>query len=81
MKDTGIVRRIDDMGRLVIPKEMRAKLNIQNGDEIEFFVEGDRVILKKYQPSCLFCASTYSLLEYKDKFICPACLNDIKQTF
>ena len=80
MKDTGIVRKIDEMGRLVIPKEMRDKLGIKNGDEIEFFVEGDRVILKKYLPSCVFCASTYSLVELNEKFICPACLSELKQS-
>ena len=67
MKDIGIVRNIDEMGRLVIPKEMRRKMDIDTGDEIEFFIEGDRIVLRKYQPSCLFCGGEGVLVEYKGK--------------
>ena len=55
MKDTGIVRKIDEMGRLVLPKEMRTKMGINTGDEIEFYSENERIILRKYEPTCLFC--------------------------
>lgn len=78
MKDTGIVRVIDEMGRLVLPKEMRRKLDINSGDEIEFFTENDRIILRKFQPACLFCGSDASLTEYKGKRICQGCIANLK---
>ena len=79
MKDTGIVRVIDEMGRLVLPKEMRRKMDIESGDEIEFFAEGDRIVLRKFQPSCLFCGGDAVLTEYKDKRICAHCLEELKK--
>ena len=81
MKDTGIVRVIDEMGRLVLPKEMRRKMDISSGDEIEFFTEGDRIILRKFQPACLFCGSDAALVEYKGKRLCGKCVAEMKQTF
>ncbi|MCI7302194.1 MAG: AbrB/MazE/SpoVT family DNA-binding domain-containing protein, partial [Clostridia bacterium] len=57
MKNTGIVRRIDDLGRVVVPRELRRSLQIENGDEVETFMEGDRIILKKYEPGCVICGS------------------------
>ena len=55
MKSTGIVRNVDELGRIVIPKEMRTSLGIKNSDPIEIYVEGDKIILKKYHPKCIFC--------------------------
>ena len=81
MKDTGIVRNIDEMGRLVLPKEMRRKMDIESGDEIEFFAENDRIILRKFQPACLFCGGDASLVEYKGKRLCAKCVGEIKQIF
>lgn len=81
MKDTGIVRNIDEMGRLVLPKEMRRKMDINSGDEIEFFAEDDRIILRKYQPSCLFCGKEAALVEYKGKRLCPLCVAEIKERY
>ena len=81
MKDIGIVRNIDEMGRLVIPKEMRRKMDIETGDEIEFFIEGDRIVLRKYQPSCLFCGSEAVLIEYKGKRLCTDCVAEMKSKF
>ena len=81
MKDIGIVRNIDEMGRLVIPKEMRRKMDIDTGDEIEFFIEGDRIVLRKYQPSCLFCGSEVALVEYKGKRLCAECVSQMKAKF
>ena len=79
MKDIGIVRNIDEMGRLVIPKEMRRKMDIETGDEIEFFIEGDRIVLRKYQPSCLFCGNTEDNVLFDNKRICRACLDKLKE--
>ena len=81
MKDTGIVRAIDEMGRLVLPKEMRRKMGIESGDEIEFFAEDDRIILCKYQPSCIFCSGTAELNDYKGKRICADCMRSLKESF
>lgn len=73
MKATGIIRHIDELGRIVIPKEMRRKMDIQNNDPVEIFVEGDHILLAKYVPSCIFCAGTEEVSIFKDKRICKAC--------
>ena len=81
MKATGMIRHIDELGRIVIPKEMRRKMDIESGDEIEFYAEDDRIILRKYQPSCLFCGSEVALVEYKGKRICAECIGEMKAKF
>ena len=81
MKDTGIVRNIDEMGRLVLPKEMRRKMDIESGDEIEFYADEDRIILRKYHPSCFFCGSESMLVDYKGKRLCADCVADIKKNY
>lgn len=73
MKATGMIRHIDELGRIVIPKEMRRKMDIQNNDPVEIFVEGDHILLSKYVPSCIFCAGTENIEVFKDKRICLAC--------
>lgn len=73
MKSTGIVRKIDGLGRIVLPIELRKHMDIATGDDIEIFVEGGSVILQKYSPSCLFCNSKEDLTEFCDKNICAAC--------
>lgn len=78
MKSTGIVRKIDELGRFVIPMEMRNKLGISNNDSLEIYVEGTSIILKKYQPDCVFCGNSKNITEYKGKNICEKCLNDLK---
>lgn len=78
MKSTGIVRNIDELGRLVIPKEMRKKLGIANTDPVEFFVEEDKIIVKKYLPVCHFCGASEDVSEFKGKNICAACIEQIK---
>ena len=74
MKTTGIVRNIDELGRVVIPKEIRRNLGISNNDPIEFFVDSDRIILQKFQSSCHFCGGSDKVIEYKGKKICEICL-------
>ena len=81
MKDTGIVRNIDEMGRLVLPKEMRRKMGIESGDEIEFYADDDRIILRKYQPCCFFCGGETMLVDYKGKRLCAECVAQIKKNF
>ena len=78
MKSTGIVRRIDVLGRVVIPMELRKILDMPNGTPIEIFTKGDFIILHKYQNKCEFCGSTEKVTEFKDKIVCSNCLNDLK---
>ena len=79
MKSTGIIRKVDHLGRVVIPIEVRSKFGIGNRDFIEIFVEGSSVILKKYEPNCIFCGSTKKLLTYNDKLICTKCAMNMKK--
>ena len=78
MKATGIVRKVDELGRIVIPKELRGSLGIDVRDPLEIFVDGEFIMLKKYEPSCSFCGQARDLTEFKGKKICPACLEEIK---
>ena len=78
MKATGIVRHVDEMGRLVVPKSIRTKLGLSNGSAVEFFVEGDQVILTKFSSACIFCDGTEDLSEFSGRCICRACIEKIK---
>lgn len=73
MKSTGLVRKVDELGRVVLPVELRRVFNIAEKDAVEIFVEGDRIILRKYLPACIFCGEADQLLQYRGKNICPAC--------
>ena len=77
MKATGVVRAIDSLGRIVLPIEIRKTLDINEKDELEIFVEEDRIIFKKYQPACLFCGNADNIIHYKGKLICKECLDDL----
>ena len=77
MKATGVVRRIDDLGRIVIPIEIRNQFNIVEKDPIEIYVDGSSIILKKFEPNCIFCGGTKDLVSYKDKLICSNCSKKI----
>ena len=79
MKSTGIVRKVDELGRVVIPIEIRNKFDIVEKDPIEIYVDGSSIILKKYEPNCIFCGNTKNLLEYKDKLICDKCSKKISE--
>ena len=79
MKATGIVRRVDELGRVVIPIEIRNKFDIFERDQIEIFVDGSSIILKKFEPNCIFCGNTENLLKYKDKMVCEKCSKEILQ--
>lgn len=79
MKSTGIVRNIDELGRIVVPKEMRKKMDIANSDPVEIYVDGDKIILTKYQPSCIFCGSEDEVIEFKGKKLCALCIEEIKK--
>lgn len=79
MKSTGIVRKVDELGRVVIPIELRNALDIAQKDPLEIFVEGSSIILKKYESACVFCGGTKQLTNYKDKLICSKCLKQITE--
>lgn len=79
MKATGIVRKIDELGRIVLPIEMRRTLDIGEKDALEIYVEGSSVILKKYKPSCIFCDATKDVTVFKGKNVCPKCLKELKE--
>ncbi len=79
MKSTGIVRNIDELGRIVIPKELRKKLGIENTDPVEIFAEGEKIIIMKYRPACHFCGSTNRIHDFKGKVVCSGCIEDMKK--
>jgi len=74
MKSTGIVRKVDELGRIVLPIELRRVLDIAERDELEIFMENDRIILQKFEPSCIFCTSSQGLVSFKGKNICQTCI-------
>ena len=78
MKSTGMIRRVDELGRVVIPKEIRKKLEISEKDPIEIYVEGHSIVLKKIEDNCIFCGNNKNLITYKNKLICRKCLDNLK---
>lgn len=79
MKATGIIRRIDELGRVVIPIEIRNQFNIVEKDPIEIFVDNSSIVLRKYELDCIFCGGTDDLIEYKGKLICKKCAEEINK--
>lgn len=77
MKSTGIVRRVDELGRVVIPIELRNKFGITEKDPMEIYVDGSSIILKKYEPNCIFCGSSKKLIDYQGRLICEKCAEKI----
>ena len=78
MKATGIVKKLDELGRVVIPVETRRTLGLKEGDPMEIFIDGENVVLKKYQPSCIFCSSMEDITEFKGKKVCASCRKELK---
>lgn len=77
MKSTGIVRKLDELGRVVIPIELRRTLDIKVKDPLEIFVDDDKIILKKFSPSCIFCGESKDIFDFKGKKVCPECSKEI----
>jgi len=73
VKTTGIVRRIDELGRVVLPVELRRTLGLDVRDPVEVFVEEDTIILRKYHPNCIFCGSSKNISQFRNKPICTDC--------
>jgi len=80
MKSTGIVRQVDGLGRVVIPMELRRTLGVSVKDAMEIYVEGEQIILKKYQPACMFCDNASDVVTFKGKHICHECLDLINKS-
>ena len=78
MKSTGIVRKVDELGRIVLPIELRRTLDIGEKDALEIFTEGASIILKKYEPACIFCGDAKDVINYKGKNICSSCMKELK---
>lgn len=79
MKSTGVVKKIDELGRVVLPKDIRKPMGIEAGDPIEFFIDGDRIVLKKFQSVCVFCGEAEDVVSFADKRLCSACVQKIKE--
>ena len=79
MKPTGMVRPVDELGRLVLPKELRNKLNIQPKDSVEFWMDGESIVLKKYEPACVFCGEGKNMRVFQNRNVCLSCLKKISK--
>ncbi|MDD6919901.1 MAG: AbrB/MazE/SpoVT family DNA-binding domain-containing protein [Eubacteriales bacterium] len=79
MKDTGIIRKVDELGRVVLPMELRKKLNINIKDPLEIFVDGETILLKKYEPTCVFCGNDKDVVNVNEKNICKNCIEELKE--
>ena len=79
MKSTGIVRPVDNLGRIVLPIELRRMLDIDKDSALEIYVNDDSIVLKKYQPACIFCGSAENVAQYQGRNICAACRGAIAQ--
>ena len=80
MKSTGIVRKVDELGRIVLPIELRRTLDIAEKDALEIFVDGESIVLKKYEPSCIFCGDADGVTTFRGKNVCRNCLRQLQQT-
>ena len=75
MKSTGIVRKVDELGRVVIPIELRRTLGIKIKDALEIYVDGERIVLKKYEPACIFCGNATGTKQFSGRIICQECIS------
>lgn len=78
MKATGIVRKVDELGRIVLPIELRRTLDIEIKDPIEIYVDGDYILLKKYEPACIFCGNVKGVKRIHDKNVCDDCIKGMQ---
>ena len=79
MKSTGIVRKIDALGRVVLPVELRRTMDIGDRDAVEICVEGGNIVLRKYRPTCVFCDTAKDVQTFKGKCVCPRCLQELQE--
>ncbi|AIQ12166.1 AbrB/MazE/SpoVT family DNA-binding domain-containing protein [Paenibacillus durus] len=81
MKATGIVRKVDELGRIVIPIELRRTMGIDIKDPLEIFVDGEKIILRKYEPTCIFSGSSENLINFKGKMVSRDILDELIESF
>ncbi|MBR6411324.1 MAG: AbrB/MazE/SpoVT family DNA-binding domain-containing protein [Clostridia bacterium] len=81
MKATGITRKLDELGRIVLPISIRDEFDLKEKDPVEIYTDDDKIILKKYHPACIFCGNADDVIYYRDKRICSACLSELKSKF
>jgi transcriptional pleiotropic regulator of transition state genes len=74
MKPTGIVRKVDELGRVVLPMELRRNMDIEYKDGLEIFVDADKIVLRKYEPACVFCGGADGVTVFKGKNVCSECI-------
>lgn len=79
MKSTGMVRKVDELGRIVLPAEIRMNMDINVKDSLEIFVDSNRIILQKYHPACMFCGDADNVIYFMEKRVCAACLEQLKK--
>ena len=79
MKSTGITRKVDELGRIVLPIELRRTLDIAVRDELEIYMEADHIVLQKFEPSCVFCGSSRNLVSYRSKNVCMDCVRNMEK--
>lgn len=79
MKPAGVVRKVDQLGRIVLPKSLRKRYLMNEGDPVEIFVQGDHIILERYRPKCVFCSSMVDVVEFKERYVCLSCMTDMNQ--
>lgn len=79
MKSTGIVRKVDELGRIVLPIEMRCTLDIEEKDTLEIYVESDTIMLRKYQAACVFCGCVGRMSNFRGRNVCPACVAELRR--
>ena len=79
MKSTGIVRKVDELGRIVLPKELRKMFDIDHKDPIEIYVDGDSIILRKFRPFCIFCGAKDELISFEGKHVCTECARKLSE--
>jgi AbrB family transcriptional regulator, transcriptional pleiotropic regulator of transition state genes len=77
MKPAGVVRKVDQLGRIVLPKSLRKRYQMNEGDPVEILVQGDHIILERYRPKCVFCGAMNGVSEFKDRHICSVCLTQM----
>ena len=78
IKSTGIVRKVDELGRIVLPKELRDTLKIEHKDPLEIYVDADNIILRKYEPACIFCGNAENVVDFGGKRVCKDCIAKLK---
>ena len=81
MKSTGIIRKVDELGRIVLPIELRRTLDISERDELEIYMENDRIILQKFEPACVFCGSFRNLISFRRKNVCSECVRKMGEYY